>query len=140
VAAIFWVLNGSLIEPLGGSASTNQVMCAFFLAAGILLPAAIDRSRVGPESPARERYEVLQWITFLAGFGAQELNMVYPVWPLATHYSAPAANRRTLPMFGVSIIYVLGHNRLAPIQRTGDYGMHFTGAIWRVLWQYWTWS
>ncbi len=29
---------------------------------------------------------------------------------------------------------------LAPIQRTGDYGMHFTGAMVRTLARYWTWS
>lgn len=140
-AAIFWVLNGSLIEPLGWVCVYNQVMCAFFLLlAFYFLLRSIEAESVSNLRLAK-RYEVLQWITFLVGFGAQELNMVYPV--LAAGYTLLRARprfRRTLPMFAVSIIYVLGHNRLAPIQKTGDYGMHFTGAIWRVLGKYWTWS
>ena len=42
-------------------------------------------------------------------------------------------------MFAVSIAYVLVHHAVAPL-RTGYYAMHFTGAMFRTLAQYWTWS
>ena len=43
-------------------------------------------------------------------------------------------------MFAVSIAYVVVHNAVAPVQKTGDYAMHFTGAMFRTLGKYWTWS
>jgi hypothetical protein len=42
-------------------------------------------------------------------------------------------------MFAVSAVYVLLHNAVAPL-RTDYYAMHFTGAIFRTLARYWTWS
>ena len=48
--------------------------------------------------------------------------------------------RRTLPMFAVSAVYVAIHLAAAPMPKTGDYGMHFTGAMLRTLARYWTWS
>ena len=100
------------------------------------------------------RYNLFQWAAFLLGFGALELNVVYPA--IAAAYTllcvrrAPIGSRgrpgsgtssaRTLPMFAVSIAYALAHNAAAPAQKTGDYAMHFTGAMFRTLGKYWTWS
>ena len=139
-AAIFWVLNGSGIEPLGWSCVYNQVLCGFFLllAFHFLLRYVETGER---------RYNVFQWAAFLLGFGALELNVVYPA--IAAAYTLLCASRaRTgrqacphiLPMFAVSIAYALVHNAAAPVQKTGDYAMHFTGAMFRTLGKYWTWS
>ena len=70
-AAIFWVLNGSGIEPLGWSCVYNQVLCGFFLllAFHFLLRYVETGER---------RYNWFQWAAFLLGFGALELNVVYP--------------------------------------------------------------
>jgi len=133
-AAVFWALNGSLVEPLGWVCVYNQVMCGFFLLLAFhFLLRYIETGR--------RRYNVCQWITFLLGFGALELNVVYPA--LAAGYTLLCARkyfRRTLPLSAVSIVYVFAHNALAPAQKTGDYAMHFTGAMARTLGKYWTWS
>ena len=138
-AAIFWVLNGSGIEPLGWSCVYNQVLCGFFLLLALhFLMRYVETGE--------RRYNLFQWAAFLAGFGALELNVVYPA--IAAAYTllcvpiGPRAKnfRATLPMFAVSIAYALAHNAAAPALRTGGYAMHFTGAMFRTLGKYWTWS
>lgn len=133
-AAVLWVINGSAIEPLGWTCVYNQVLCGLFLLLAFhFLLRFIETGR--------RRYEVLQWLTFLVGFGALELNVVYPAIAAAyTLLFAPRYLRRVLPMFAISIAYAIVHNMLAPVQKTGDYGMHFTGSMFRTLGKYWTWS
>jgi hypothetical protein len=140
-AAVLWVVNGALIAPLGWASVYNQVMCAFFLLlAFYFLLRSVEAAKL-PGQPRARLYEMLEWGAFLAGFGAQELNLVYPALAAAyTFLFARARFRRTLLMFAVSALYFLGHDRLAPLQETGVYGMHFTGAMFRVLGTYWTWS
>jgi hypothetical protein len=133
-AAVFWVINGSLIEPLGWTCVYNQVLCGFFLLLAFhFLLRYIETGR--------RRYNFFQWAAFLLGFGALELMVVYPA--LAAAYTFLCARkyfRQTLPLFAVSIAYALLHNAVAPVQKTGDYAMHFTGAMFRTLTTYWTWS
>jgi hypothetical protein len=139
-AAIFWVLNGSGIEPLGWCCVYNQVLCGFFLlgAFHFLLRYVETGER---------RYNWLQWGAFLLGFGALELNVVYPV--VAAAYLLLCVPRKGkdrpgglsyLPMFAVSIAYAVAHSFAAPAWKTGGYAMHFTGAMFRTLGKYWTWS
>ena len=158
-AAIFWALNSSGIEPLGWSCVYDQVLCGFFL----LLAFHFLLRYV---ETGKRRYNLFQWAAFLAGFGALELNVVYPAIaaaytllcvPALVGQALPSANpargrlfrrslgsrsffRSTLPMFAVSIAYALAHNAAAPPQKTGGYAMHFTGAMFRTLGKYWTWS
>jgi hypothetical protein len=139
-AAIFWVLNGSGIEPLGWCCVYNQVLCGF------LLLGAFHFLLRYVETGER-RYNVLQWAAFLLGFGALELNVVYPV--VAAAYLLLCVPRKGkdrpgvlsyLPMFAVSIAYAAVHSFAAPAWKSGGYAMHFTGAIFRTLGKYWTWS
>jgi hypothetical protein len=133
-AAVLWIINGTVIEPLGWTCVYNQVLCGFLmlLAFHFLLRFL---------ETGRRRYEVLQWTAFLIGFGALELNVVYPALAGAyTLFIARRGFRRILPMFAVSVAYVLLHNAVAPVQKSGDYGMHFTGSMFRTLGKYWTWS
>ena len=140
-AALFWVVNGALIEPLGWTSAYNQGMCAFFLLLAFYFLLRSVEAAGAADSRLARRYQILQWIAFLAGFGAQELNLVYPALAASyTFWCARAQFRRTLPMFTVSALYIAGHNRLAPFQKTGEYAVHFTGAMLRVLGKYWTWS
>jgi hypothetical protein len=153
-AAVFWALNSSGIEPLGWSCVYNQVMCGFFLLLAFYFLLRYVET-------GERRYNVYQWAAFLAGFGALELNVVYPA--IAAAYTllvgqagyplGPPANqflpnsssrshyfRATLPMFAVSLVYALAHNAAAPAWKTGGYAMHFTGSMFRTLGKYWTWS
>jgi hypothetical protein len=132
-AAIFWVLNSSQILPLGWICVYNQVMGGFFLL--LALHFLMKYVETG-----MRRYNLWQWSAFLLGFGALELNLVYPA--IAASYTFLYARqhfRRTLPMFAVSLGYVALHNAVAP-PRNDYYAMHFTGAIFRTLARYWTWS
>src|SRR5437773_2535980 len=105
-AAVFWVLNGSLVDPLGWTSAYNQVLCGFFLllAFHFLLRYVETGER---------RYNFFQWAAFLLGFGALELSVVYSA--LAAAYTFLCARkyfRRTLPLFAVSIAYALLHNAI----------------------------
>jgi hypothetical protein len=139
-AAILWTLNSSGILPLGWVCVYNQVLCGFFLLLALhFLMRYVETGE--------RRYNLFQWAAFLLGFGALELNVVYPVIAAAyTLLSGPRPSkgasyfRGTIPMFAVSIAYTLAHNAAAPVQRTGDYAMHFTGAMFGTLGKYWTWS
>jgi hypothetical protein len=138
-AGIFWVLNSSGIEPLGWCCVYNQVLCGFFL----LLAFHFLLRYV---EAGERRYNLFQWAAFLAGFGALELNVVYPaIAAVYTILCVPKGARSryfrsTLPMFAVSILYAMAHNAAAPAWKTGGYAMHFTGAMFRTLGKYWTWS
>jgi len=133
-AAIFWIVNSSLMEPLGWACVWNQILCAFFL----LLAFWFLLRYI--ETGAR-RYNFGQWIVFLLGFGALELNLVYPA--LAASYAWLCARRRfrgTLAMVPVSAAYFFLHQWLAPPPASGDYAMHFGPSMLHTLWTYWTWS
>ena len=143
LAAVFWVLNSSANLPLGWVCVYNQVMCGFFLLLALhFLLRYLDTGEA--------RYNRYQWAAFLIGFGALELNVVYPaiaaVCVLLSNHAATAPSRSRLawgsivPMFAVSAIYTVVHTLAAPTQKSGDYAMHFTGAIFRTLARYWTWS
>jgi hypothetical protein len=133
-AAILWMINGSLVEPLGWVCTYNQVMCGCFL----LLAFHFLLRHIETGQP---RYYVYQWIAFLAGFGALELNLIYPA--LAAGYTFLCARqyfRRTLPLFGASAVYLVVHLAVAPGQNSGVYAMHFDWSMLRTLFTYWTWS
>src|SRR4029077_6940866 len=122
-AAILWIVNGSLVEPLGWACTYNQVMCGCFLL--LAFHFLLRHIQTG-----RNRYYASQWITFLLGFGALETNLIYPA--LAAAYTFLCARkyfRRTLPLFGASAIYVAAHLAASPVQKDGVYAMHFDGSI-----------
>jgi hypothetical protein len=133
-AALFWVINGSLVEPLGWVCTFNQVLCGFFLLLAFHFLLRLIET-------GERRFEVYQWVAFLLGFGALEINLVYPA--IAAGYTFLCARkyfRRTLPLAAVSVVYLILHLMVAPVQKTGTYAMHFTGAILQTLGTYWTWS
>ena len=133
-AAIFWTVNTSLMEPLGWMCVWNQILCGFFvlLAFWFLLRYIETGMR---------RHNAGQWAAFLLGFGALELNLVYPV--LAASYTWLCARHRlrgALAMVPVSIGYFFLHLWAAPPPSAGPYAMHWDASLLRTLWTYWTWS
>jgi hypothetical protein len=133
-AALLWTVNSATVEPLAWACVYNEVMCAFFL----LLAFYFLLRYI--ETGAR-RFKIWEWVVFLLGFGALELNVVYPA--LAGAYTLLCARkffRGTLPMLAVSIGYTVTHTLVAPTPTTGEYAMHFRASILRTLAVYWTWS
>jgi hypothetical protein len=133
-AAILWVVNSSMAQPLGWVCVYNEVLCAFFLLLAFhFLLQWIETGRA--------RYYVLQWIVFLLGFGVLELNVVYPV--LAAGYTFLCARKyfgRTLPLFAASILFAVAHQLAAPPVKSGLYAMHWDGSMLLTFAKLWSWS
>src|ERR1039458_6725808 len=84
-AAIFWTANNSASTALGWASAYNQVLCAFFLLLAFhFLLRYVETGYA--------RYNLYQWLAFVAGFGAMELNIVYPA--LAAVYTLLCARGR----------------------------------------------
>jgi hypothetical protein len=133
-AAVFWTLSFAMLYPLGWTCVYNQPLCGLFLLSAFAF--FLRYTETG-----ERRYNAAQWAAFLLGFGALELNVVYPA--LAAAYAlfrARAYLRRTLPLFIPSVVFTLVHNLAAPVSGRGEYGVHFTGSMLRTLGRYWTWS
>ncbi|MBK7927015.1 MAG: hypothetical protein IPJ98_05790 [Bryobacterales bacterium] len=131
LAPLFWTANAALGLPLSWTSSYNQVLCAFFLlAAFYCLLRWVETGAL--------RWYAAQCAVFLLGFGALELNVVYPA--LAAAYTFLASRRHfiwTLPLFAISGGYAVLHRSLAPSTRTGPYAMHFDSSILTTLLTYW---
>src|SRR5205085_12116299 len=100
-AVMLWIANTALIPVMTWSSVYNQALCGFFLllAFWFLLRYIETGDR---------RFNWAQWIIFLLGFGALEINVMYPA--LAASYTLLCARkyfRRTLPLFVPSAVFTL---------------------------------
>lgn len=134
LAAVFWLSTTAMSQPMVWTSVYNQVLCSFFiLLAFYFLLRFLETGR--------RRYEVLEWAAFLLGFGALELNVVYPA--LAAAYTLLCARKyfaRTLPLFVPSVAYTVLHMRLAPATADPSYILYFDSSIFRTLLTYWAWT
>src|SRR5262249_51572078 len=84
-AAMLWTANTALLSVMTWSSVYNQALCAFFLLlAFYFLLRYIETGE--------KRFNRAQWGVFLLGFGALELNVVYPA--LAAAYTFFCARQR----------------------------------------------
>lgn len=152
VSACVWLASAGLATPLSWLSSYNQVLCAFFLLAAFrLLLLYLDTGRA--------RWWYAQFAVFVLGFGALEVNIVYPA--LAAAWCALDARpqlRRTVWLFSASALYAIIHFRFAQKPTEGVYARHWDLsmvptylAYWRVAlaaepigdraaWPLWTWN
>lgn len=133
-AAIFWLVNSSLVTPMCWTSAYNQVLCAFFLLGAFwFLLRYVETGRMSDY--------FWQCLLFLLGFGALEVNVVYPA--LAGAYTFLLARRyfrATLPLFIPSAIFALVDRMAAPAQASGVYALHFDRALPMTFLTYWQWS
>ncbi len=128
LAPVLWTANSVLSTAMSWTSDYNEIQCAFFLLAAFALY-------------LQDRYW-LQFAVFLLGFGALELNLVYPAIVLAYVLATlPTKSRilRTVPLFAVSVAYYLLHAAVAPNPHTGPYTPHFDSgllATFGIYWQY----
>ena len=125
-AQVLWIAAIGLAPAMSWSSIYNQVLSGFFflLAFWFLLCG---------------RYGA-QWLAFVLGLGALEINVVYPA--LAACYALlwdRPLLRKIAPMFLVSAAYVWVHFHFAGAQ-PGAYAMHFDSAIPRTFVTYWIWA
>jgi hypothetical protein len=133
-ATVLWVTNSALGIPLSWTAVYYEILCGFFLLLSLWL-------LVRHHETGNRKYFVLQWITFLLGFLALELNVVYPA--LAAAYALCCARNllsKTIPMFIVSALYMLVHTLAAPLPRSGPYALHWDIRIVSTLLTYVNWA
>jgi hypothetical protein len=132
-AAIFWTLNVGVAASLSWTSTYNQILCSLFILTAFLL--FLRYTETG-----ERRYYAAQWLAFLAGFGALELNAAYPA--LAGLYALVRARRylaSTLPMFAVSAAYTILHRAVAPKPASGPYSFHWEWDIFATLIEYVKW-
>jgi hypothetical protein len=85
----------------------------------------------------QRRYYLWQWVVFLLGFGALEINVVYPA--LAALYTFLCARRffrTTLPLFLPSVLFTFVDRMVAPTQYAGPYAFHVDSSIPATLLSY----
>ncbi len=134
LAPILWTANAALAKPMAWTAAYNQILCGFFILLAFHFLLRYLETK-------KKRYWVLQWLVFLAGFGALELNVVYPA--LAAAYTLCRAREhflKTLPMFIPSAAFTLLHQWVTPKVARGPYALHFDADVFSVLAHYWWWA
>lgn len=134
LAGFLWPANASLAMAMGWSSAYNEIAFAFFILLSFyLFLRYIDTGE--------RKYWIWQWVVFLLGFGALELNVVYPV--LAAGYALCCARsyfRKTLFLFIPSILFTAAHFLLVAKPTDPYYQMYFGSSLLAMLWKYWEWT
>ncbi len=144
LAPIFWAANAALVTVMVWSSAYNEALCAFFLLAAMVC--LIRYAETG-----RRAFWWWQLVIFSLGFGALEVNVVYPAlaaaWVLFASPEAgvPAPRRRRVlwslaPLVCISVVYFLVHRAVAAFPESGPYAIHLDGRVFRTLAVYWRWS
>jgi hypothetical protein len=139
LAAVLWISNTALTRLTAWSSAYNEALCALFLLTATAL--FIRYAETG-----RRVFWWWQLAVFTLGFGALEVNVVYPA--LAAAYvlfvARQEVRRRLLisliPLFCISVIYFFAHRALAPLPTNGPYAVHMDSRMFRTLAVYWYWS
>jgi hypothetical protein len=139
LAATCWAANTALTTLMAWSSAYNEVMCACFMLGSFAL--FIRYAETG-----RRRFWWWQLVVFTLGFGALEINVVYPAMAAAyALFVAPPDKRRSLlrsvaPLFALSVVYFLVHRAVAPVLTTGPYAVHIDSRVFKSLVLYLRWS
>jgi hypothetical protein len=131
MAALIWTVNTSQPIALAWTSAYNEPLCALFiLGAFHFLLRYLETGQ--------RRYWIWQWVIYLLGFGALELNVIYPA--LASAYTLLCARKyfvRTLPLFAPAVLYTIVHSVVAPTTG-GAYVMHFGAPMLKTFYAYWS--
>lgn len=140
LAPVLWIANTALVRAMTWSSSYNELMCPFFLLSALAL--FIRFAETG-----RRRFWWWQLVVFSLGFGALEINVVYPAIAAAwVVFISPPDDRRpallksVLPLAGISVVYFVIHRIVAPLPTTGPYILSFGRSMFKTLSLYWKWS
>jgi hypothetical protein len=139
IAAMCWAANTALMTVMTWSSAYNEALCPLFLLSALAL--FMHYVETG-----KRKFWWWQLVVFSLGFGALEINVVYPV--LAGAYAifvAPREKRRSLvtglsPLFAISVVYFFWHRALAPLPAIGPYIVRLDGRVFRALLMYGKWS
>lgn len=71
-AAVVWTTSFGVAVPLMWSSAYNQILCAFLLLAALYARARFLES-------GEKKWRLAEWAAYLAGFGALEVTVMYPL-------------------------------------------------------------
>src|SRR6185503_2761204 len=112
------------------------LMCPLFLLSALAL--LIRYIETG-----RRPFWWAQVAIFIVGFGALEINIVYPAIAAAWIILVQKTDRRLLrdlaPLAALSAAYFALHRWLVPLPASGPYALHFDPGIFTTLWFYCRW-
>ena len=140
LAPVLWVSNSALVQAMTWSSAYNEVMCPLFLLSALAL--FIRYIETG-----RRSFWWWQLVVFSLGFGALEINIVYPAlaaaWILfgpVSRSARPRFLRSVAPLACISVAYFALHKAVAPLPASGPYVLHLDASIFKNLLLYWKWS
>ena len=139
VAPILWTVNTALVRPMTWNSTFNEVLCPLFLLGALSL-------YIRYLDTGQRRFWWWQLVVFSLGFGALEINIVYPAiaaaWVLFSRDPKGALSPLTkiLPLAVISALYFLLHRLAAPIPASGPYALFFDRSVLKTLALYWEWS
>ncbi len=134
---ILWTANSALVIPMTWCSTYNQILCGCFMLAAFALFLKYDET-------GERRLYWWQLLVFALGFGALEINVMYPAL-VASYliFNCRLVRRSVLdliPLFTLSIAFTLIHLIVAPRQTSGHYALYFDHALPYTLWSYWQWA
>ena len=139
LAAVLWVSNAALVTIMAWNSSYNEAMCSLFLLSSLVL--LIRYAETG-----RRVFWWWHLVIFVLGFGALEINVVYPALAAAyVLFVAPEVRRKPLllsliPLWCISVVYFAVHMAVAPVPEEGHYATRIDIKMFETLATYWRWS
>ncbi len=119
LAPLLWIVNSALALAMSWSSAYNQILWPCFLLAGC-------HARWTWLTTSSRRARAAEWVFFLAGFGALELQVVYPLIAAAITLLYHRERWRDLPpLFLVSAIYTAVNRSLARPQASPVYALYW---------------
>ena len=115
MAALLWIVNSALALAMSWSSAYNQILWPCFLLAGC-------HARWEWLTTGSRRARAAEWVFFLLGFGALELQVVYPV--VAGAMTLLYRRERwsdVAPLLGVAAAYAVWNRSLARPQTSTVY-------------------
>ena len=130
-APVLWISNSVLALPMTWTAAYNEILCSFiFLLSFYALIRFVETGN--------KRFELLQWASFLFGFGVLEINVLYPalaiLYVLLFHRTYL---KRTALLLVPSILFSAIHFAVRIQPRNNIYQMHVDASMLNTLWDYW---
>jgi hypothetical protein len=135
----FWAGNAALVTVMTWNSSYNEALCSLCVLGALAL--FIRFAETGRRSLWWAQFGV-----FVIGFGALEINIVYPALAAAwVVFLVPRENRRKLllslwPLALTSVIYFAIHRAVAPLPGSGPYQLHIGPGVVKTLAYYWQWT
>lgn len=143
VAPLLWIVNAALVRAMTWDSTYNEVMCPLFLLGALAL-------YIRYLDTGERKFWWWQLVVFSLGFGALEINVVYPALAAAWLLFADIQSRdrkgevgrltTILPQAAISILYFIAHRLAVPLPATGVYTLHFDTSVLKNLALYWKWS